>query len=179
MEQETIKLLFLCENEWLKQLFNPIASQVSRLVPLWFTSHLRHWTLNILLFLCQLGWTIVAHFAPVFFFGVDSCWMTDEAASSCFPLIFGLWIIPELSVVDFGGYCSNLMCFCDERQPVGIGSMLKLTHKHRCNMTEENWHHWPWTLQCICIFNINCSDCKPYIFLLCTSINIHKRDDTK
>lgn len=47
----------------------------------------------------------------LFFFGADSCWMMDEAVSSCFPLMFGLCIIPQLSVVVLGGFCSNPMCF--------------------------------------------------------------------
>ncbi|CAB1420888.1 unnamed protein product [Pleuronectes platessa] len=42
------------------------------------------------------GWTMATtHLAPVFFFGADSCRMTDEAASSRFPVISGLCVNPS------------------------------------------------------------------------------------
>lgn len=87
--------------------------QVSRLVPLWFTSHLRHRNSSHPVFPVPARLdNSNASLVPVFFFRVDSRWMIDGAVSSCFPLMFGLWIIPELSVVVLGGFCSNLVCFC-------------------------------------------------------------------
>lgn len=87
--------------------------QVSRLVPLWFTSHLRHRNSSHPVFpVPARSDNSNASLVPVFFFRVDSRWMIDGAVSSCFPLMFGIWIIPELSVAVLGGFCSNLVCFC-------------------------------------------------------------------
>lgn len=45
---------------------------------------------------------------------LQGAFLLDDRWSSVlpFPLMFGLWIIPQLSVVVLGGYCSNLMGFC-------------------------------------------------------------------
>lgn len=69
----------------------------------------------------------------VFFFGVDSLWMMDGSSVLPFPLMFGLGIIPPLSVAVLGGFCCNLVggagggvvSRCDERQSVGVGSALR------------------------------------------------------
>lgn len=92
------------------QPLDPTTSHVLKLEAQLVTSGVD--THHFLLCQCQRGRTIAAHLVSVFFFGADSCWMTDEAVSSCFPLMFGLWIIPQLSVVVLVGFCSNLMCFC-------------------------------------------------------------------
>lgn len=45
----------------------------------------------------------------VFFFGVDSLWMMDGSSVLPFPLMFGLGIIPPLSVAVLGGFGCNLV----------------------------------------------------------------------
>ena len=98
----------------MEQLFAPIKSQVSELVPRWFTSHLRQKNSSHPVFPVPTGgWTMATtHLAPVFFFGVDPRWMIDEAAPSRFPLIFGFCVNPRLSAGVVGGFCSDSMCFC-------------------------------------------------------------------
>ena len=68
---------------------------------------------HILFPLCQRGWTIAAHLIPCVF--LRGGFLLDDRWSGV--LLFPLWCLdsglsPQLSVVVFGGFCSNLVCFC-------------------------------------------------------------------
>lgn len=111
MQQKTWKRTFFCKYVQTQPLFAPIAPRI----PGWWhtglpvTSGIKiH---HILFFSCQWGWTVAAHLVPCVC--LQGGFLLDDRWSSVlpFPLMFGLWIIPQLSVVVLGGFCSNL-CFC-------------------------------------------------------------------